>query len=387
MSLTSFGYLRFLILIAALLLCVGSVISAPSLRDSKGNKGVIIVNDRESIQHVIRMARVGARIEVYGTHYEQVEINKDGITLIGKGAKLFPPSEYDKANYCFGKSQDNEGRNTSAGICIHGERILLARKYDPFIGHVKVEQVGKPVRNVQVSGFEITGFNGQNIAIYGAKDTKISYNKLNKGGKYGLLTVGSIGTEASNNIVIGSSPATLDAGPNRSGPIAMCMDDKSSALFSNNNITDYFIGLCTETDGGINKDNMVRNCCLGNIIDPGVKNAKSIGNDISQWNQQCNVSFAAGISLLGSVNGLVEGNHIDGIGSPGKLGAGLYVGDDLGKVNQDNTIKRNVFGSNGVDIFDGSKGKNKIQNNVCDETYKGLLADSTSIRPAPEFCV
>ena len=107
----SFSYLWSLILIAALLLCIDPVISVPSPKDGKDDrKGVIIVKDRESIQKAIKGAPVGARIEVYGKHNEQVEINKDGITLIGKNAELFPPNHYDEHNYCFGKSKDAEGR-------------------------------------------------------------------------------------------------------------------------------------------------------------------------------------------------------------------------------------------------------------------------------------
>lgn len=135
--------------------------------------------------------------------------------------------------------------------------------------------------------------------------------------------MGSTGTEASNNIVIGSAPATL-----LDGPIAMCMDDKSSAKFSNNEISDYFIELCAETSGGINQNNKIRNCCIGNIIDPNVTDAKSLDNNIKKWNMGCNVIAATGISLLGAKNALVKGNYISIGVDPPKEGAGLFLGFD-----------------------------------------------------------
>ena len=96
-------------------------------------------------------------------------------------------------------------------------------------------------------GFEVSGFNGQNFVVYGGKNTKISYNKFKAGGRYGFLTIGSTGTEASKNI--SSSPATL-----KQGSIAVSMDDFSSAVFSYNDISYCYNRLWTETSGGIKKD-------------------------------------------------------------------------------------------------------------------------------------
>lgn len=377
------SYLRHLILLAAFLLCVGSVLSVPSPKDDrydeKNDKKVLRVKNGQSIQDAIDHAKPYTRIEVEGHHQEQLTITKDGISLVGKGAKLSPPTHYDEQNYCFGLSRDGEGKNTSAGICIHGAKIDLAKTYSDFTGHWKVDRVHQPVKDVSISGFEITSFNGQNIANYGGKNTKVSHNKLTAGGRYGFLTVGSTNTQATNNIVIGSSPATL-----KPGPIAMCMDDFSRAEFSRNDVSNYYIGLCTETSGGINKGNVVHGCCLGNIIDPGVKDAKSIDNHIFDWNRDCDPSAAAGISLLGAVGAVVQGNRIDGIvtkQAPG--GAGLYLGDIFGVVNEGNTIKKNVFGVNDVDIFDDSKGRNEIRGNECDLAARGPVEAPT---PTPEFC-
>lgn len=395
MSRPSLSYLRLLVLLAALLLCVYPTISAPSPKDGKDDnkdddrgkgkdddKDVISVKGGESIQKAIDNAKKGARIEVYGKHEEQVEITTDSIELIGKNAVLVPPRPYKK-NHCTGLSKEydaasNGGADTNAGICIYGD-VKLNNTYVQFDGHKKVLDVRNPIKEVKVSGFEIVGFNGQSIAIYGGKDVKISHNKLKQGGRYGLLTAGSKGTKASNNIIIGSSPVSL-----KDSSIAMCMDDFSPAEFSDNDVSDYSIGLCTETNGGVNKNNKIHGCCLGNVIDPGVKESKSINNRIFDWNHECDPTAAVGIILLGATDAIIKGNKIDNIvtgQAPG--GAGLLLGDFFGPVNEGNTITENVFGKNDVDIFDDSAGKNDIRNNKCDLAARG---PATAPTPAPEFC-
>jgi hypothetical protein len=386
-------YLRLPILLAALLLCIGPVVSLPSPNDDKDqsdkkdDRNVIRVKHRQSIQDAIDHAKPYTRIEVEGEHQEQVTITKDGISLIGKGAKLTPPGHYDPHNFCFGLVRDpSTKQNTSAGICIHGQ-VKLAPAYSEFTGHWKVDGIVDPVKDVKVSGFEITGFDGENIAVYGGKNTRISNNKLKAGGRYGFLTAGSTGTEASNNIVIGSSPATLKP-DTYGGPISMCMDDFSSAVFSYNDLSDYYIGLCTETSGGVNRNNKVHDCCLGNILDPNVTDAKSIDNHIFKWNKDCPPTAAAGISLLGAKNALIKGNKID-LGytrlDPPNGGAGLYLGleEIFNAINEGNRIIENVFGKNDADIFDESKGRNYIRDNKCDVAVRGPVASPT---PAPEYC-
>lgn len=376
-----FTYPRLLVLLAALLLCVGPVVSLPSYtndnNDDKTNyKDVIHVKGKDSIQDAIKRAKPYTRIEVEGHHKEYVTINKDGIALVGKGAKLSPP-EYPARNYCYGKVKDATGKDTSAGICIHGNKIDLF-KYEVYDLHQRVYKVGDPVKDVSVSGFEVVGFDGPNVVLYGGKDTKAYENKLKAGLRYGFLTVGSKGTVASNNIVIGSAPATLTG-----GAIAMCMDDSSPAVFSHNELSDYFIGLCTETGGAINKNNVIHDCCIGNFIDP-VKDAKCLDNKITKWNPKCDPTAAAGISLGGAKNALVKGNFIEIGIDPPQQGAGLFLGLEVefNSVNDGNTITRNKFGKNPTDIFDNSTGTNYIFKNECDIAYDGL----PTIVPAPQFC-
>jgi hypothetical protein len=384
MSRPSPTYIRLLALLAALLLCVGPVLSLPSPIDDKNDKNndkkdykdVIRVKGKDSIQDAIKRAKPYTRIEVEGHHKEYVTIDKDGISLVGKGAKLSPP-DYPGKDYCYGKVKDATGKDTSAGICIHGKKVDLFN-YEVFDLHQRVKSVGGPVKNVSVSGFEIVGFDGPNVVVYGGKNIKVYKNKLKGGLRYGFLTVGSTGTEASNNIVIGSAPATLS-----SGPIAMCMDDFNTAVFSYNELSDYYIGLCTETNGAINKNNDIHDCCIGNFIDP-VKDAKCLDNKITKWNKDCPVDAAAGITLAGAKNALVKGNTIS-IGSRPIVGnAGLFLGlENFFGVNEGNTITKNKFGDNIADIFNNSTGTNYILDNECDIAARAPLSNPI---PAPEYC-
>ncbi|KAF3044407.1 hypothetical protein E8E12_010330 [Didymella heteroderae] len=371
-----------------MLLFVGSVVSLPSPTDDKNDKkndkdddkkdykDVIRVKGRDSIQDAIKRAKPYTRIEVEGYHKEYVTINKDGISLVGKGAKLSPP-DYPAKNYCYGRVKDATGKDTSAGICIHGKKIELF-KYEVFDLHQRAKSVGDPVKDVSVSGFEVIGFDGPNVVVYGGKNTKIYKNKLKAGLRYGFLTVGGTGTDASNNFVIGSAPATL-----LGGPIAMCMDDFSSAVFSYNELSDYNIGLCTETDGAVNKNNDIHDCCVGNFIDP-VKDAKCLDNKITKWNKDCPTEAAAGITLGGAKNALVKGNYIS-IGPKPLVGnAGLFLGlENFFGVNEGNTITRNKFGDNIADIFNNSTGTNYIFDNECDIAARAPLSNPI---PAPEYC-
>lgn len=389
MSRSSLAYLRLLVLLAALLLCIGSVVSHPSPTDDKkgkdDEKNVIRVKEKDSIQDAIKRAKPYTRIEVEGRHKEYVTINKDGISLVGKGAKLSPP-DYPAKNYCYGKVKDAAKKDTSAGICIHGKRIELI-DYGDFDLHQRVKTVGDPVKDVSVTGFEVVDFDGPNVAVYGGKNTKVYENKLKGGKRYGFLTVGGTGTDASNNIVIGSAPATL-----LGGPIAMCMDDFNSAVFSYNELSDYNIGLCTETNGALNKNNNIHDCCIGNFIDP-VKDAKCLDNKITNWNKGCPIDAAAGISLGGAKNALVKGNYIS-IGLEPKFdektgvggNAGIFVGlEQFFGVNEGNTITKNKFGNNLADIFTDTKGTNYIFDNECDP-LKAAKAPFPPGTPAPEYC-
>lgn len=185
------------------------------------------------ISDVIKNAPRGSRIVVTpGTYKQQVTINKDGITLIGNGVTLLPPEppETFKDNACTGFT----GPQSQAGICIAGSDI---RADDFIVEHQKIRSVGRPVKDVTVSGFTVRGFIGANILVIGAENAKVYGNILKDNPTYGMLTAGSKNTEISGNKVTIENPLS------DFNFVGICMDNLSKVKVTKNKISNYFIGL------------------------------------------------------------------------------------------------------------------------------------------------
>lgn len=117
-----------------------------------------------------------------------------------KGTVLYPPKTpipTAKQNECY----ETAGEGRIAGICIVGAKLQLGPKVDVFSGgeHRKVVCLGSRVKGVKVSGFEVNGFSGENIALYCAEDACIKDNKLVDGVRYGYLAAGSKNTDFRGN--------------------------------------------------------------------------------------------------------------------------------------------------------------------------------------------
>ena len=339
--------------------------------------GPIHVHNGNSIQAAIDSAKPYDHIIVEAGNYtEQLTISKDGITLIGHNAILVPPSS-PETNLCSGLAGPNFFTNldTQAGICITGSNVVLAT----FISeHRKVVSVGRRIQDVSVTGFSISGFDGLNIAIVGAKDTSVCDNTLTDGAQYGALTVGSKNSVIERNTVVSNPPIA----PNTFLRfIGICMDDVSAVTIAYNSIDGYNIGLCVQTDGANIHDNHVQNCCIGAYVDPGVNGAELQDNKFRNTNPVCkedvNVSgaFAVwGIVIAGSSNTLVKGNRISGITDFGQdkgfPAAGMAVMDDLpggtGDLGSGNTVVDNKIVHNDVDLQVTATGAgNTEKQNVC----------------------
>jgi nitrous oxidase accessory protein NosD len=348
-------------IVTALLLLIAFVYSTPA--PNQGSDCDTIVKPHQSIQVAIDNAKSGDKILVEaGEYYEQLTVTKDNIQLIGQGAILLPPTSGYKSNFCTGltKSFEPENKDTEAGICIHGVGFSLAA-YDRALQHRKILKTGVYINNVVVSGFEIRNFTGENIALIGGHDVRITHNKLVDGAQYGFLTVGSKGTHAKGNVVTTSSGLAF---------IAMCMDDESDTTFERNDISNYYFGLCTQTNGGVVKANTVTNCCYGPFVDPGIDGAKILENTISTRNPGCLPSDGAGIVVFGAVNTIVQGNLVEGFRF-NNSGVGILVTDDpdTEKGASGNVMERNVAKGNGLDIFNGAKATDNVfRENVCESS-------------------
>jgi nitrous oxidase accessory protein NosD len=358
--------MRFQIITAFFLLVV-SVLSIPA--PGQGSDCEKTVKPGHSIQSAIDSAKQGDKIIVEaGTYHEQITITKDGIQLIGKGAILLPPSTY-KPNFCTGlsKSFEPENKDTDAGICIYGRGFELA-PYSRALQHRKVSKTGTYIRDVVVSGFEIRNFTGENIALIGAHNARIRNNKLVDGAQYGFLTVGSKSTQAEKNIVTSSGLLF----------IAMCMDDEADAKFERNDISNYYIALCTQTPGGVVKQNTVRNCCYGPFVDPGIVGAQIIGNTISTRNAGCLPKDGSGIAVLGAVNTLVQGNTVEGFKFNDTALGILVIDDPVTKAGaKGNVFERNLLKANDLDIFNGAMATDNVfRGNKCEKSLPVELCEA-----------
>ncbi|KAH7396904.1 pectin lyase fold/virulence factor [Phaeosphaeria sp. MPI-PUGE-AT-0046c] len=358
--------------IAPFLLLTSPVLSNPT--PGKDKDCDITVKPGQSIQSAIDSAKPGSKIVVQaGTYHEQITITTSNIHLVGQGAVLYPPKGGYKPNFCTGLSKtfekpQGDDSDTDAGICIYGKGFELG----PYVRanlHKKISKTGKYIEGVKVTGFEIHDFNGEAIALIGGKDASIKHNKLVDNGQYGFLTVGSYSTLAQDNIVTASVL----------GFIALCMDDAKGAMFKKNNISNHYIALCTQTNGGLVEDNTAKDCCYGPFVDPGIVGAKIIGNTISGRNKICPeappVGPGAGIAILGAKDTLVEKNLVEKW-QVNNMGFGLLVADDpiTGAKAQGNTFRKNEFRQNDLDILaDGVAAANKFDKNVCKTSLPGGL--------------
>ncbi|KAH7083132.1 pectin lyase fold/virulence factor [Paraphoma chrysanthemicola] len=348
------------------MLLVAPAITAPS--PGKDADCEATVKPGQRIQDAINKAKRGDRIVVEAGEYrEQLTINTDGIQLIGKpGAHLLPPSPL-KPNFCTGLSRNpppafgGDYAETDAGICIYGKDFELAEYVQE---HKKVNKTGDYIKNVVVTGFAVSNFTGENIAVIGGKDTRITKNKLTNGGQYGFLTVGSKDTLAAHNVITSSSLYY----------IGMCMDDKASPRFIDNDVSNYFIAFCTQTSGGEVKRNRAKDCCTGPFVDPGIDGARIIDNTISGRNGLCPEIAGAGITVLGATNTIVEGNTFENVLNNG-TGVGIYVSDDpvSGAKAQGNVFKKNTLKNNDLAIYDATnRTDNVYRRNDCQSKAPSL---------------
>lgn len=310
-------------------------------------------------------------------------IKTNDISLIGeRGATLIPPKK-PMNNECTNFAGPNADKTPSqAGICITGAALDLE---DFVIEHKRVKAVQRPVRGVKVSGFTVKDFSGFNILVLGAEDTEIRENKLLDSPKYGFLTAGSVNTRVLGNEIGSTRPENRFIG--------LCMDNFSKVKVVGNKISNYFIGLCIQTDGAEVEDNRVTDACFGAFLDPGVRDVRLRGNRFTDaFPNGCAGVGAAAISVDGAIGARVENNFIKGWKTEDaqNLTAGIVVVDDpclspslscqglgIPAVAQGNIIKGNTLDDNDFDIFVNTTGSgNEFRRNRCETSNKAGVCRS-----------
>ncbi len=323
----------------------------------------VVVRPTDSIQAAIDRASPNTTIVVAGgVHAEQLTISTDGLTLVGRDTRLVPPAAADP-NECSGiaGSVGANGPPSEAGICVIGHDVTFL----PLEGdHVQVESVGRPVRAVRVTGFDISGFSGPYVAVVGGKDVRVDGNQLTDPTSYGVLSDGSAGTRVTGNQV--SDPTGV------LGYIGVCVDDTSSPLVAANDIAGQVIGVCVQTTGANITANSVHDNCVGMYVDPGVGATITLNHVFD--NNECELppefNYGRGITMAGAQGTVLSLNVIEGH-TADALPA-VRITDDVGEgntgtgtVGTGNVITLNRIVGNTLDLASSATGSNRISHNRC----------------------
>jgi len=319
----------------------------------------IVVHPNESIQAAIDRAAPNTSIIVDGgIHAEQLTIATDGLTLVGRDTELVPPPVADP-NECSGLAGTvgPGGPPTEAGICIVGRDVTFVA------GQAAVDHVGRPVRSVRVTGFDIAGFSGPYVAVAGGRDVRVDGNRLTDPTTYRVLSAGSTGSRVTANAI---------AGPVVQGFIGVCVDDIASPLVAANDIAGQTIGVCVMTSGANVIGNRVHDGCVGIYVDPGIAATITLNHIFD--NNLCDLpgfEYGRGITMAGAQGTVVSLNVIEGHVAADGLPA-IRLTDDVGLGNTGtgtvatgNVIILNRMVGNTLDVKSTATGTNRIANNRC----------------------
>jgi hypothetical protein len=326
----------------------------------------VVVHPGESIQDAIDHAAANTTIVVAGgVHAEQLLITTDGIRLIGDHATLVPPATA-VTNTCSDLvGPDPDGAPTQVGICVAGPDLVVG----PYDGgeHAPIISVGRPVSRVRVEGFDIAGFSGPYVAVVGGRNVRVAGTSLQDSVIYGVLSTASRSTRITNNEI---------SGPSVLGYIGICIDDISSPVVHDNDISGQIIGVCVETTGASISRNRIHDNCLGVFVDPGV-GAVITRNHIANNNgcDQLPASYGRGVTLSGTHGSVVKDNVIEGHTGPGGLAALSVIDDEGGTVATGNVVTHNRLAANTLDISSTATGTNRIDHNECTTSTPAQLCD------------
>jgi len=343
--------------LGAAVLSVGlAVVGAPAASAHTTMTPSTVVQPGQSIQAAIDAAAPGTTIEVRpGTYRENLEVTKDGISLVGYGATLVPPATA-RPNFC----ADPSDPSAVSGICIHG---------DVEFGDAGAT-VHTPVHNVSVIGMTVNGFSGIGIFVIGGFRTWIAGNTATGNGAYGIFVNSSSQSAVYLNAVANSAEAGIYVGDS---PEA---NARVFANYSSGNFMGVFVRSAEHATLGVNR---LHDNCVGVLVladNPGPAGASAImGNVIERNTKACPATdegpalSGIGVALFGAHDVDIFDNQITkNVPSGATAFSGGVVLAKIGATApSNNRVRGNLIRENQTDIFsDGSGTGNVLTPNLCE---------------------
>jgi hypothetical protein len=312
----------------------------------------------QSIQAAINSASPGDTIVVHpGTYRENVNVNKNNITLRGSGASsegtvLVPP------------------KNASGPM--GGIGIGVFKKVDFQTGKVIERSKG-----VRVTGFLVKGFHDFGIFAYGASHFVIAHNAAMNNGAYGISGFHLRYGQFLYNFASGAGEAGFYVGDSLQAHFVVRGNEAAGNTFG--------IFIRDDTKPGVVADNKVHANCVGIVFlntpskgaDQGwlaTKNQVYHNDKACPGSEGQPATSGVGIALIGVKSVVVGGNAIWG-NQPTKTSAikgGIAVGSSQSPkiAPTGNIVRANQAYNNKPDdiTYDGTGSGNKFVDNKCDKS-------------------
>jgi nitrous oxidase accessory protein NosD len=307
-----------------------------------------VVQPGESIQAAINRATPGDTIQVKpGTYRENLEIAKNGITLVGPGATLKPPAK-PRPSFC-----DDDG--TVTGICVHGD---VDADFNPT----------RFVRNVTIRGLSVEGFSGTGVFAAASSNFKAQNAEFARNGGYGVFTLASkemkyLGNRSHHNaeagFYIGFSPeanALVQGNRSWANLEGLLFGHARHGIVTENTFTDNCAGILILNAGALGPQGKV-----GNVV--------ITKNQVIQNNRSCTAEdppvSGLGIGLAGAVGNEVRNNDVRGNrpSGPTIISGGIVLLDTTpfgGAPPNNNHVAINRLNFNQPFDIDGRAGANNV---------------------------
>ena len=334
------------------------------------NSGTHVVDPGESIQAAVNAASPGDTVIVKaGTYRESVRISTNGLTLRAHGNVTLKPPKYGYGE-CYLPEHE-------VGICV------VPPDFNPATG-----SYASRLRDVTITGFLITGFEGDGVFGFGTENLKVSHVVATGNTAYGVASFDGVGTTFSRNAVSGSQDAGIYVGDS---PAA-------NAVVTDNRSWDNALGiLVRHSRNVVVSNNEAWGNCIGVLLladgqETGSGHTAVLNNTVAANNDVCTqfagflpVIGGGGIVLAGSQNNAIFQNVVrDNSGTTSFSGGIVLIETPVARANGsfDASTNNLVFlnrsrGNSPADIVtDAVSQPNFVIANRCDTSVPDGLCGS-----------